>query len=462
MIKVCEYCHTEFDAKNVKKKFCSKQCHNNSMGGGIDVPCCICGKNVHRKTSAYNKIAMKDKITCSLACSVEVKKSIFLGKGNPNSRHNIPLDYFNNIDSEEKAWVLGWIAGDGHVSIQYNTFSISIVDLDIVEIFRDIFKVPISKKKPVEGRQHQYTVCVNSKEMAIKIRDILKLPKDTNQKERFVSIPNIGSHLIIHFIRGFFEAEGSIRLTKKRIPTASISSSSSIILNQINDYFKGVGTAYFRDNIGSLEFSGVNCLDFLGKMYNNETMYKLKRKYDKYLDIITYQPCIHTGWVNVEGIRFNRTREDAVAVTKAHMSDSGFDLTILEKVNTVGNVDLYDTGIKVSPPYGYYFDLVPRSSIIKTGYILANSVGIIDQSYLGSIKVPLIKINVDMPELPLPSKIVQLILRPFINFTVKEVDSLEDTERGGLGFGSSDMIKVYNDNKELMESLAKQESKEVE
>ena len=99
---------------------------------------------------------------------------------------------------------------------------------------------------------------------------------------------------------------------------------------------------------------------------------------------------------------------------------------------------MFDTGIKVSPPFGWYFDLVPRSSIIKSGYMMANSFGVIDRGYTGNILVPLIKIDPLAPDLELPKKIVQLIPRPIINLQVIEVASLENTLRSDGGFGSSD------------------------
>jgi dUTP pyrophosphatase len=136
-------------------------------------------------------------------------------------------------------------------------------------------------------------------------------------------------------------------------------------------------------------------------------------------------------------IHFKKTRLDAITPFKKLKEDSGYDLTLLEKIKTIGNVEMYETGIIIKPPSGYYFDMVPRSSIIKSGYILANSVGVIDSLYRGSIKVPLIKIDKNKPNLELPIRLVQLIPRKIEHFEIKEVKELDDTERGNNGFGSS-------------------------
>jgi len=136
--------------------------------------------------------------------------------------------------------------------------------------------------------------------------------------------------------------------------------------------------------------------------------------------------------------KYIKTHKDAVTPTKSNETDSGLDLTLIEEYKKYGDVTLYDTGIKVQPPQGHYFDLVPRSSISKTGYMLANSVGIIDQTYQGNIYVALRKVDQTLPDLKLPCRFAQLILRKVIDVKGIEVDSFEKvSDRGSGGFGSS-------------------------
>ena len=136
-------------------------------------------------------------------------------------------------------------------------------------------------------------------------------------------------------------------------------------------------------------------------------------------------------------IKVKMTHGQAVIPSKAHESDSGYDLTIIEKVKENGNMVMFDTGIAVEPPDGFYIDVAPRSSIYKSGYIFANSFGVIDSSYRGSIKVVLIKIDENAPEIELPCRIGQMILRPLIQADITPVLELDKTVRGDGGFGSS-------------------------
>jgi len=129
--------------------------------------------------------------------------------------------------------------------------------------------------------------------------------------------------------------------------------------------------------------------------------------------------------------------ERAVVPHKQRASDSGYDLTLIAERKRVGAVRLYGTGLIVDPPAGYYFDVVARSSIIKTGHMLANNVGIIDRAYRGELMVPVIKVDPAAPDLELPNRLAQLIPRPIVHFRVSVQSSLTSTSRGAGGFGSS-------------------------
>lgn len=138
-------------------------------------------------------------------------------------------------------------------------------------------------------------------------------------------------------------------------------------------------------------------------------------------------------------IKFVRNRNDAVIPTKAHPSDTGFDLTAVKVHKELDNgVILYDTGISVCPPNGYYTEIVPRSSISKTGWMLANNIGIIDSSYTGNLLIALVPTSSRSQPLELPFCKCQLILRKLEYAEMVEVSSLDETERGDGGFGSTD------------------------
>jgi deoxyuridine 5'-triphosphate nucleotidohydrolase len=137
-----------------------------------------------------------------------------------------------------------------------------------------------------------------------------------------------------------------------------------------------------------------------------------------------------------------RKHPDAVLPTKAGKDEVGYDLTL---ISVHKNIDrdtvMFDTGLVVKPPPHYYIEIVPRSSIIKKGWMLANSIGVIDPTYRDTLKVVLKRVHDQTPDIELPSKLCQLIVRRIYlpNSSFIEVESLDETERKG-GFGSTDHV----------------------
>lgn len=138
-------------------------------------------------------------------------------------------------------------------------------------------------------------------------------------------------------------------------------------------------------------------------------------------------------------IKFIMSDDRAFFPTKAHPSDIGYDLTVIDIFKKISNrTTLFETGIAVSPPQGYYLEIIPRSSLSKTGYMLANSVGIIDPDYTGTLKIALTKIDTEMDDIKLPFTGCQMILRKAEYAELDQVDTFPETVRGDGGFGSSD------------------------
>ncbi len=133
-----------------------------------------------------------------------------------------------------------------------------------------------------------------------------------------------------------------------------------------------------------------------------------------------------------------KTHADAVAPTKAYPTDVGYDLTAISVFKKLSDkTTLYETGLVITPPDGYYVEILPRSSISKTGYVISNSVGVIDPSYTGSLKIAVSRLDDSFPELTVPFCKFQLVLRKLYEAELVEADLIRDTARGDGGFGST-------------------------
>jgi dUTP pyrophosphatase len=138
-------------------------------------------------------------------------------------------------------------------------------------------------------------------------------------------------------------------------------------------------------------------------------------------------------------VNFILIDDEAMIPTRAYDSDIGYDLTATKVWKKIGEkTTVYDTGIAIQPPPGYYTEIIPRSSISKSGYILSNSIGIIDPDYTGSLKIAVTRIDESLPELTCPFTRFQLILRKAEHFSLQQVQFFKTTDRGSGGFGSTD------------------------
>ena len=104
-----------------------------------------------------------------------------------------------------------------------------------------------------------------------------------------------------------------------------------------------------------------------------------------------------------------------------------------------GERHLVPTGIAIALPSAEYVALVfARSGLgIKKGVCLSNGVGVIDSDYRGEIGVGLVNLG-DTPHTVQPGdRIAQLMVVPVVQPTLTVVDTLDETERGAGGFGST-------------------------
>ncbi|MCB0508460.1 MAG: dUTP diphosphatase [Chitinophagales bacterium] len=97
---------------------------------------------------------------------------------------------------------------------------------------------------------------------------------------------------------------------------------------------------------------------------------------------------------------------------------------------------LIPTGLYIELPDGYEAQVRPRSGLaLKKGVTVLNSPGTIDSDYRGEIKVIMINLSNETTVINTGERIAQLIVAKYERVQFKEVDELNDTERGEGGFG---------------------------
>lgn len=126
--------------------------------------------------------------------------------------------------------------------------------------------------------------------------------------------------------------------------------------------------------------------------------------------------------------------------TYSTQGDAGMDLFSAEDVliSPLGR-RLISTGIALAIPEGFAGFIHPRSGLAhKHGISVVNAPGTIDSGYRGEIKVNLY--NSDLKEyfhVERGMRIAQIVFQPVTRALLREVDSLDETERGSGGHGST-------------------------
>lgn len=128
--------------------------------------------------------------------------------------------------------------------------------------------------------------------------------------------------------------------------------------------------------------------------------------------------------------------EGAYMPEYAHADDAGADLRSPVDANiwSEGSI-VIDTGVHVEIPKGYVGFLKSKSGLNINGGLVSE--GVIDSGFTGSIRVKLYNHGDDMRHIKRGDKITQLVILPFVHADFEVTESLENTERGDKGFGST-------------------------
>lgn len=160
-------------------------------------------------------------------------------------------------------------------------------------------------------------------------------------------------------------------------------------------------------------------------------------------------------------VRFKRLHPDAVVPFKTYPEDFCYDVVATSEQEIAPNVWKYGIGLAfeiqgkpedlvVENEFGkellripqgrdwnVSIDLRPRSSIYKTGMVLSNAVGTVDDLYRGEVSAIFYHVFTEMPRYRVGDRIGQIKLGFTLPIEFEEVDELGRTLRGDGGYGST-------------------------
>ena len=128
--------------------------------------------------------------------------------------------------------------------------------------------------------------------------------------------------------------------------------------------------------------------------------------------------------------------EGAYMPERSHAADAGYDLRTPVNVQIAARRGAtIDTKVHVMIPKGYAGFIKSKSGLLSRNNIRVD--GVVDAGYTGTIKVMMFNDGLLDKTFRVGDKIAQLVILPIETPELEEVSSLEETERGDNGFGSS-------------------------
>ena len=140
-------------------------------------------------------------------------------------------------------------------------------------------------------------------------------------------------------------------------------------------------------------------------------------------------------------LRWTRLRPDASLPQPATAQAAGLDLTAAMDHPIpldLGSIAAIPCGFAMALPAGFEAQIRPRSGLaLRNGISIPNAPGTIDADYRGEVKVPLINLGRETFVVEPGMRIAQMVIAAVPSVQIVETDTLDETERGTGGFGST-------------------------
>lgn len=250
----------------------------------------------------------------------------------------INKDFFDCIDTEEKAYWYGFICADGYVAGNGNYVGIQLkaTDKEHLEKFALIFGCNLHKhdgeRKGVQT--FGFGVHVGSRYL-VKVLKSYSLDNNKSKSLTWLATDPVPSNLMSHFIRGFFDGDGWVSVGSGScrrqygagfIGTLNFISNLKLFLEQELDHSFYLGKQMYSFEAASLKFVGKHKTNLLGTyLYKDSSVYLERKKLIFESDLLKmskYQFIEHNkyGWTvanRFRGIKSTTFKEEQDAVEYA-------------------------------------------------------------------------------------------------------------------------------------------------
>ena len=203
---------------------------------------------------------------------------------NRQNTHTIISNIFEVIDSEEKAYWLGFLYADGYVSGKTNHIELALATKDKLHVQK--FANFINFQGTINSNAIRTRISFQNKKMK---EDLINLGCVPN-KSLIIKFPQknvLPKELIKHFVRGYIDGDGYIGLQQNGLERMGICSGSEIFLRELVNVMNWKQNKVLldkRSNAYSINWAGKTVYKMLFELYENAEVY-LDRKHLKYIEI---------------------------------------------------------------------------------------------------------------------------------------------------------------------------------
>lgn len=195
---------------------------------------------------------------------------------------------FETIDTEEKAYWLGFLYADGYVGTTDNTIELSLKSSDIGHLKKFASFLEFDKSKSIFQDNVRCRLSFRNKKVKENLCKLGCIP----QKSLVLTFPNqeqVPSKFITPFVRGYIDGDGSIMINTKRTGGRISILGTKNMLQGIVKYMGWKPNSIRQkdeENVAVIEWGATQDVkQYLKQLYQDATIY-LDRKYNKYLEIL--------------------------------------------------------------------------------------------------------------------------------------------------------------------------------
>lgn len=205
-------------------------------------------------------------------------------------KYNLNQEYFNSIDTKEKAYVIGFIFADGSVNNNYLTITIHPDDISVLEFIKKELKY----SGPIHIKNNYVNLTICSKQI---VKDLITVGIYPNKTYVSSSLPIINNEFFSSFLLGFFDGDGSIYSNKNKTDYCVNFSNNKQILDILKLRLETLSISScsirsrYKDNYIScmLDIKGSKNVEKICKLlYENPPKFFLSRKYLRFQTFNTH------------------------------------------------------------------------------------------------------------------------------------------------------------------------------